>query len=60
LQGESDEDVTVWLTETEKWIGFGALDGTDTETSAGGEQSRAGSTADSTTSASAAPTSDRK
>ena len=40
MQGESDEDVTVWLTETEKWTGFGALDGTDTETSAGGEQSR--------------------
>ena len=32
--------MTVRLTETEKWIGFGALDGTDTETSAGGEQSR--------------------
>jgi predicted CopG family antitoxin len=40
-EGESYEDVIMRLTETDKWAGFGALAGTDTETSAGMEQLRA-------------------
>ncbi len=39
-EGESYEDVIMRLTETNKWVGFGALDGTDTETSEGMEKIR--------------------
>jgi len=39
-EGESYEDVIMRLTETDKWAGFGALDGSDTETSEGMERIR--------------------
>jgi len=34
-EGESYEDVIMRLTETDKWAGFGALEGTETSTSEG-------------------------
>jgi len=39
-EGESYEDVIMRLTETDKWAGFGALEGTGTRTSEGIERIR--------------------
>ena len=39
-EGESYEDVIMRLTESDKWVGFGALSETETDTRSGMERMR--------------------